>query len=70
MEKQIIWIEGVLDRAEKRLNHIENDLSGFQRELNENVRALRDRINLMFRWIIGMMTVMWITIFLAILLGR
>ena len=47
MEKQIIWIEGVLDRAEKRLNHIENDLSGFQRELNENVRALRDRINLM-----------------------
>ena len=70
MEKQIIWIEGVLDRAEKRLNHIENDLSGFQGELNENVRALRDRINLMFRWIIGMMTVMWITIFLAILLGR
>ena len=68
MEQRITRIEGFLGQMDKRLNHIETELFGLRAELKQDAKGLRDRMDINFRWIIGILLIMWGTIILAILL--
>jgi hypothetical protein len=68
MEQRITRIAGFLAQMNRRLNRIETEFLGLRADLKEDVRALRDRMNINFRWIIVVMITMWVTIIVAILL--
>jgi tetrahydromethanopterin S-methyltransferase subunit B len=59
IEERVAKIEGTIEQMNERLNHIETDL----RDLREN---LTKKIESNFRWTIGLMITMWITIILTI----
>jgi Mg2+ and Co2+ transporter CorA len=59
IEERVAKIEGTIEQMNERLNHIETDL----RNLHEN---LTKKIESNFRWTIGLMITMWITIILTI----
>jgi hypothetical protein len=56
LEERVARIEGVLEQVDKRLNHLESDIS-----------SLRSDLNRRFLWLLGVQISMWITIILAIL---
>jgi hypothetical protein len=53
-----------------RLNHIESDLGTLREETKSEIRDLRrdltQKIELSFRWTMGLMLTMWVTIIFAI----
>jgi hypothetical protein len=61
LEERVARVEGVVSQIERRLNHVETELT-----------ELRKSVDRSFRWTVGiMLTVlipMWVTIILAILL--
>jgi chaperonin cofactor prefoldin len=63
LEERVARIEGVLEQADKRLNHLESEI----RELRGEIRELRGDLNNRFFWLLGVQISMWVTIVLAIL---
>jgi len=57
LEERVARIEGILEQMDKRLNHIESELRGLRRDLNNR-----------FLWILGVLITMWVTIIPAILI--
>jgi hypothetical protein len=61
LEERVARVEGVVSRIERRLNHVETELTELRKDVDRS-----------FRWTVGiMLTVlipMWVTIILAILL--
>jgi len=61
LEERVARVEGVVSQIERRLNHVENELTELRKDVDRS-----------FRWTVGiMLTVlipMWVTIILAILL--
>jgi tetrahydromethanopterin S-methyltransferase subunit B len=55
IEGRVAKIEGIVEQMNERLNHIESDLS-----------ALREEVRSNFKWTMGLMLTMWLTIILAI----
>jgi len=57
LEERIARIEGQIDEMSKRLNHIESDIKELRIDQKSN-----------FKWIIGLLITMWVTIIIAIML--
>jgi chromosome segregation ATPase len=63
LEERATRIEGILEQVDKKLNHLESDIS----ELRDETRELRRDLNNRFFWLLGIQTSMWVTIILEIL---
>lgn len=59
-------VEGILEEVRARLNHLETEIDGLRREISD----LRREIYANFRWTLGIMISMWVTIILAIIFTR
>lgn len=71
MEEQIARIESLLEQMDKALDRIERGIVGVQTEVlkvGDRAEELEDKIDASFRWTIGAMITLWVTIILAILL--
>jgi archaellum component FlaC len=78
VEERVAKIEGIVEQMNERLNHIESDLGTLREEMKAetrdireklefNTRDLRSEIRSSFKWTMGLMLTMWITIILTIL---
>jgi chromosome segregation ATPase len=63
LEERMAKIEGIVEQMNERLNHIETGFS----ELRTEMGSLRDEIRSNFRWIVGIILTMWVTIILTLL---
>jgi tetrahydromethanopterin S-methyltransferase subunit B len=70
IEERVASIEGIVEQMNGRLNHIETDLGTLREETKSEIRELRrdltQKIESSFRWTMGLMLTMWVTIILAI----
>jgi len=57
LEERIGRLEGRIEEMSKRLNHIESDLRELRSDLKSN-----------FKWTVGLLITMWVTVILAIML--
>lgn len=55
LEERLARVEGILEEVRARLNHLEVELNGLRQEIYTN-----------FRWTLGILIPMWVTIILAI----
>lgn len=74
LEERVARIEGILEQIDKRFDQVDKRLSEFREDFNSRLnhvetelRDLRSLIDRNFRWTMGLMITMWITIILAIL---
>lgn len=61
MEERVAKLEGAVEQVVLRLNHLENEI----RDLRKEIAELRARIDSNFRWTIGILITMWVTIILS-----
>lgn len=73
LEERLAKVEGVLEQVDKRLNHIEGDLTDLRADIrsldgkvDRNFTTLDGKIDRNFKWTLGILIPMWITIILAI----
>ena len=57
MEEKMARLEGIMEQMDKRLNHIETEISELRTEINSN-----------FKWTLGLLIPMWVSIIATILL--
>jgi tetrahydromethanopterin S-methyltransferase subunit B len=71
LEERVAKIEGIIEQMNERLNHIETDLGTLREETKSEIRDLRSdlthKIESNFKWTIGLMLTMWVTIILTII---
>ena len=74
LEERVARIEGILEQMDKRLTRLENEVSHLREEINslrrevrEEINSLRDMVWSQFKWTIGILITMWITIIITIL---
>jgi uncharacterized coiled-coil protein SlyX len=76
LEERVAKIEGIIEQMNERLNHIETDLrdirldlSTLREETKFEIRELRSsltqKIESNFKWTMGLMITMWVTIILT-----
>lgn len=70
LEERVAKMEGTLEQMSDRLNHIESDIRELRGQMNANTNELRDRIDSNFKWTLGILISMWVTIILAIIFKR
>jgi len=46
----------------KRLNHLESDIANLRSEVEGGIAGLRGEVSSLFRWSIGLILGMWVTI--------
>ena len=57
LEERIARLEGIMEQVAQRLNHVETEIGN-----------LRNKIDSNFKWTLGILITMWITIILTVLL--
>jgi hypothetical protein len=57
-EERIAKVEGILEEMSRRINHLESDIANLRGDVN----SLRGEVNSLFRWTVGLILGMWITI--------
>ena len=76
VEERVARIEGILEEMSKRLNHLESDIANLRSEiaslrsevkseianLRGEINSLRGDVSSLFRWTVGLILGMWITI--------
>ena len=62
--ERLARVEGILEQMDRRLNHIESDLE----DIRADIRSLDTKIDRNFRWTLGILIPLWITIIVAIIL--
>jgi peptidoglycan hydrolase CwlO-like protein len=74
LEERVARIEGILERMDKRLNHLESEIRDLRVYVESEIKSLRGEIgdlrrdlNNRFLWMLGVQITMWVTIILAIL---
>jgi peptidoglycan hydrolase CwlO-like protein len=74
LEERVARIEGILERMDKRLNHLESEIRDLRVYVESEIKSLRGEIgdlrrdlNNRFLWILGVQITMWVTIILAII---
>jgi hypothetical protein len=67
LEERVARIEGTVEQMDRRLNHIETEIGGLRRDLDEKFLYLDKKLDRHFLWLLGVRISMWITIILAIL---
>lgn len=63
-------VEGILEEVRSRLNHLETHLEGEISSLRGEISSLRREIYTSFRWTLGILIPMWVTIILATVFAR
>jgi len=56
LEERLTKVEGILEQMDRRLNHVETEISD-----------LRSEIRSLFRWVIGLILGMWVTIMMTLI---
>jgi archaellum component FlaC len=74
MEERIAKIEGILEQINERLNHFGTELGDLRKEMNGKFMQIDGRfgrleadIKTNFRWTVGIILTVWVTIIIAIL---
>jgi predicted RNase H-like nuclease (RuvC/YqgF family) len=74
LEERVARIEGILERMDKRLNHLESEIRDLRVYVESEIKGLRGEIgdlrrdlNNRFLWMLGVQITMWVTIILAII---
>ncbi len=69
IEKDIAYLRGVVEQMDKRLGRIENEMARIRNEmlhLRDELNGFRDEVNrrmdLMFKWLVGLLFGMWTSI--------
>ena len=77
LEERVARIEGILEQMDKRLLRLENEvvhvrevISRLRGEVENRINDLRGEMRGQFRWIIGIIITMWITVTLTILFSK
>jgi SMC interacting uncharacterized protein involved in chromosome segregation len=63
LEERVAKIEGILERMDKRLIHLESEIKSLRGEISDLGRDLNNR----FLWMLGVQITMWVTIILAVI---
>lgn len=73
-EERLARVEGILVQMDKRLNHLESDVAELRRDIarlrddmNRRFDSMNRRFDSLFKWLIGLMGVMWSTIMATLL---
>ena len=64
LEERMAKIEGILEQVDKRIGSMENRLNRLEDRLNR----LETRLQAQFRWMLGILITMWVTIILTVIL--
>ena len=70
MEERVAKIEGVLEQMDRRLNHIEAEISDSRREISDVRREISDvrrGMESLFKWTVGLILGMWITVMVTLI---
>ena len=71
LEGRVAKLEGISEQISQRLNHLETIVESMRKDLTSKMDGLRTellaRIDTNFKWILGIMIPMWITIILAVI---
>jgi predicted nucleic acid-binding Zn-ribbon protein len=78
IDERVAKIEGIIEQMNERLNHIETDLRDLRSDLGtlreetkSEIRELRSsltqKIESNFKWTMGLMITMWVSIILTII---
>ena len=62
LEERVARIEGTVEQMDRRLNHIETEIGGLRRDLDEKFLYLDKKLDRHFLWLLGVQISMWITI--------
>lgn len=62
IEERQAKIEGILEQMDRRLSRMEVEMEGLRTE----IRNLHSKMDSNFRWQIGIIFTMWVTIILAV----
>ena len=60
LQIRVTNIEGILEQMDKRLNHIETEISGLRRDIERRLESL-------FKWTVGLILSMWVTIIMTLI---
>lgn len=71
LEGRVAKLEGISEQISQRLNHLETVVEGMRKDLTSRMDGLRTellaRIDTNFKWTLGIMIPMWVTIILAVI---
>lgn len=74
LEERQAKVEGILEQIDKRVGRVESEVSGLRIEINSlrdemrsEIGELRTKMDTNFRWLVGIMITMWVTMILAII---
>ena len=74
LEQRVSRVEGALEQMNERLGSIESNIGGLRGEMaslrqdmNTSIAELRRELHTSFRWTMGTIFVMWVTIICTIL---
>lgn len=78
LEERQTKIEGVLEQIDKRVGRLESDITrledkvevGFAKldaKLDTKIDSVRNEVHVNFRWLVGIMITMWVTMILTII---
>jgi len=73
LEERMAKVEGILEEIRARLNHLEAEVDGLRQEIGSlrgEINGLRQEMYTNFRWTLGIMIPMWVTIILTIVFTR
>jgi C4-type Zn-finger protein len=67
MEERIAKIEGILEQINERLNHFGERIDRLDEENRADHHHIETDMKMNFRWTVGIILTMWVTIIIAIL---
>jgi uncharacterized coiled-coil protein SlyX len=71
LEGRVAKFEGISEQISQRLNHLETVVDHMRKDLTSKMDHLRTellaRIDTNFKWTLGIMIPMWVTIILAVI---
>jgi hypothetical protein len=70
LEVRIAHLEGACEQIDKRLGSLETRVASLEQKVDAGFAQLRTELITMFRWIVGIVFVNWVTLMLAVLLRR
>jgi len=66
-EERVSRLEGAFEQMNERLGAIENNLVSLRQDMNTSMAELRRELHTNFRWTMGTIIAMWVTIICAIM---
>ena len=74
LEERVSRLEGAFEQMNERLGNIESnigglrgEMAGLRQDMNTSIAELRRELHANFRWTMGTIIVMWVTIICAIM---